>query len=161
MSSSGITRRSFVQGSGLLPVMSLLSAGVSAKPSPRVIDLSIGYRQVNFTGAVSTAVTVNNSLPAPVLRWREGDEVVIRVTNTLPVKSAIHWHGLILPSEMDGVPGLSFDGAPPGGSFVYRFSIRQSGTYWYHSHAGYQEQLGMYGAIIIDPAGQDPVSADR
>jgi len=161
MSSSGITRRSFVQGSGLLPLMSLLSAGVSAKPSPRVIDLSIGYRQVNFTGAVSTAVTVNNSLPAPVLRWREGDEVVIRVTNTLPVKSAIHWHGLILPSEMDGVPGLSFDGIPPGGSFVYRFSIRQSGTYWYHSHAGYQEQLGMYGAIIIDPAGQDPVSADR
>jgi CopA family copper-resistance protein len=90
-------------------------------------------------------------LPAPVLRWKEGTTVTLRVTNTLPVTSSIHWHGILLPAEMDGVPGLSFTGIAPGETFVYRFPVRQSGTYWYHSHSGFQEQTGLYGPIIIDP----------
>lgn len=115
-------------------------------------DLAIGYSQVNFTGKKRYATTVNQSLPAPVLRWREGSSVKINVTNHLPQLTSIHWHGIILPSNMDGVPGLSFDGIAPGETFTYEFPILQSGTYWYHSHSNFQEQTGLYGAIIIDPA---------
>ncbi len=122
-----------------------------------VFDLTIGATGVNFTGNPRVATTINGTVPAPVLRWREGDRVTLRVTNTLPVTSSIHWHGLILPSSQDGVPGISdgFNGIPPGETFTYQFDTVQSGTYWYHSHSGFQEQTGMYGAIIIDPAGPD------
>src|SRR5690606_30661357 len=108
-----------------------------------------------------TAVTVNGTLPAPVLRWREGERVTLRVNNHLAEDTSIHWHGLILPAKMDGMPCRSFDGIKPGGYYEYSFDLVQNGTYWYHSHSGFQEQLGHYGAIIIDPAGEDPIRADR
>lgn len=115
-------------------------------------DLTVADSPVNFTGTPCMATTINGSLPAPTLRWREGEAVTIRVTNRMNVPTSIHWHGIILPYQMDGVPGISFNGIAPGETFVYRFKVEQSGTYWYHSHSGFQEQTGMYGAIIIDPA---------
>lgn len=124
-------------------------------------ELTIDERAVNFTGKRRMATVINGSLPAPLLRMREGDDITIRVTNRLDVMSSIHWHGLILPSNMDGVPGLSFAGIEPGETYVYRFKAVQSGTYWYHSHSGHQEQTGMYGAIVIEPKEVDPVVYDR
>src|SRR5690606_3531814 len=114
-------------------------------------DLSIGETIANITGKKRRAVTVNGHLPAPILRLAEGDELVARVHNTLDEITSIHWHGLLVPSNMDGVPGLSFHGIAPGETFTYRFPLRQSGTYWYHGHSGFQEQLGLYGPLIIDP----------
>ena len=127
----------------------------------REFDLTIEETPVNFTGAPGMATTINGSIPGPILRWREGDTVTLRVTNRLPVSSSIHWHGIILPFKMDGVPGISYPGIAPGETFTYRFKVQQSGTFWYHSHTGFQEQTGMYGAIVIDPAGTDPIRADR
>ncbi len=124
-------------------------------------DLSIGYQTVNVTGKKRIATTVNGSLPAPILRWKEGETVTLRVKNNLAHDSSIHWHGMILPSHMDGVPGLSFAGIKPGEVYEYQFDIKQSGTYWYHSHSGFQEQTGVYGAIVIDPKENDPVAYDR
>jgi len=114
-------------------------------------DLSIGETPVNFSGARRTATTVNGSVPAPLLRWREGDTVTLRVTNHLGVDTSIHWHGILLPTGMDGVPGFSFDGIAPGETFEYRFELKQSGTYWYHSHSRFQEQTGLYGPIVVTP----------
>jgi len=124
-------------------------------------DLNIGYREVNFTGTPRQATVINGGLPGPVLRWKQGEEVVLNVSNGLAVDSSIHWHGIILPSGMDGVPGFSFAGIKPGDNFQYRFPILQSGTYWYHSHSGYQEQTGMYGAMVIDPIEPEPFAYDR
>jgi CopA family copper-resistance protein len=126
-------------------------------------NLTIGEQAVNFTGAPRIATTVNGSLPAPILRWREGDTITLRVTNLLPETSSIHWHGIILPSAMDGVPSIAtgFNGIRPGETFTYKFTVRQSGTYWYHSHSGFQEQTGLYGPIIIDPREPEPFSYDR
>src|SRR5690554_6422432 len=129
--------------------------------SGKVFDLTIDYKDVNFTGKKARATVVNQLLPAPLLRWQEGDTVTLRVKNNLDVVSSIHWHGIILPTEMDGVPGFSFDGIMPGETFEYQFTLQQSGTYWYHSHSGFQEQTGVYGPIIIDPAKPDPVKYDR
>ncbi len=124
-------------------------------------DLTIAETPVNFTGAPRMATTINGSIPAPTLRWREGDTVTLRVHNHLREDTSIHWHGILLPFQMDGVPGISFRGIAPGTTFTYRFKVVQTGTYWYHSHSGMQEQTGMYGAIIIDPAGSVPMRADR
>ncbi|MHB1216414.1 MAG: multicopper oxidase domain-containing protein [Thiobacillus sp.] len=124
-------------------------------------DLVIAETPVNFTGVPRMATTINGSIPAPTLRWREGDTVTIRVTNRLPVDTSIHWHGILLPFEMDGVPGISFKSIPPGETFTYRFKVEQTGTYWYHSHSGMQEQTGMYGAIVIEAAGGETIQADR
>jgi FtsP/CotA-like multicopper oxidase with cupredoxin domain len=125
-------------------------------------DLSIGDTPMNFTGSPRIAQTINGSIPGPVLRWREGDTVTLRVANRLHDEdTSIHWHGIILPAEMDGVPGLSFHGIRPGETFTYRFDVRQAGTYWYHSHSGFQEQLGVYGPLVIDPLGDDPIRSDR
>src|SRR5690554_2933697 len=129
--------------------------------SGKVFDLTIDYKDVNFTGKKARATVVNQLLPAPLLRWQEGDTVTLRVKNNLDVVSSIHWHGIILPTEMNGVPGFSFDGIMPGETFEYQFTLQQSGTYWYHSHSGFQEQTGVYGPIIIDPAKPDPVKYDR
>jgi len=107
------------------------------------------------------ATTVNGSLPGPTLYWQEGETVTIKVTNTLNVTSSIHWHGIILPTGMDGVPGLSFAGIAPGDTFTYRFKVQQSGTYWYHSHSGFQEQTGLYVAIVVLPKQADPITYDR
>ncbi|MEZ5320285.1 MAG: copper resistance system multicopper oxidase [Vicinamibacterales bacterium] len=125
-------------------------------------SLDIGEGLLDVTGSAARAVTVNGSLPAPTLRWREGDTVTLRVRNTLSHEPAsIHWHGILLPADMDGVPGLSFNGIHPGETYTYRFHVRQSGTYWYHSHSGFQEQRGLYGALVIEPAGSEPVAYDR
>lgn len=123
-------------------------------------DLEVAESKVNFTGAVRSATTINGSIPAPTLIWREGDIVTLRVTNRLSVPTSIHWHGMILPYEMDGVPGLSFSGIAPGETFTYRFRVQQSGTYWYHSHSGFQEMTGMYGAIIVEPKNGERIRAE-
>ncbi|MFS8980816.1 copper resistance system multicopper oxidase [Cupriavidus necator] len=125
-------------------------------------DLVIAESAVNFTGKPGVATTINGMLPGPTLRWREGDTVTIRVTNRLREPTSIHWHGIILPFQMDGVPGISFAGIAPGQTFTYRFKVSQTGSYWYHSHSGFQEMTGVYGGIVIDPAsGKDPIQADR
>jgi CopA family copper-resistance protein len=124
-------------------------------------NLTVEETPVNFTGRPRMATTINGTIPGPTLRWRLGDTVTLRVANRLAVDTSIHWHGILLPYQMDGVPGISFPGIRPGETFVYRFKVAQTGTYWYHSHSGMQEQTGMYGAIIIDPPGKDPIRADR
>jgi len=169
-----IPRRRFVQGliaGGVLASFpNLLNAassmaetvtGIVPELSGNVIDLIIGESPVNFTGVVRMATTINGSIPAPTLRLKEGEEVTIRVKNNLSVPSSIHWHGIILPYQMDGVPGISFKGIMPGETFVYKFKLQQSGTYWYHSHSGFQEMTGMYGALIIEPREKDIISADN
>jgi CopA family copper-resistance protein len=137
------------------------ASGTAKVLSGTEFDLTIAETLVNFTGTPRLATTINGSIPAPTLRWRLGDTVTLRVTNRLAEDTSIHWHGILLPYQMDGVPGISFNGIPPGGTFTYRFKVQQTGTYWYHSHSGMQEQTGMYGAIVIDPAGADPIRADR
>ena len=124
-------------------------------------DLRIGETPMNFTGSPKVAFTVNGSVPAPTLRWKEGDTVTLRVANTLNEDASIHWHGILLPANMDGVPGLSFHGIRPGETYVYRFKVRQGGTYWYHSHSGFQEQRGIYGPLVIEPLQPDPFKYDR
>lgn len=135
--------------------------GSAAVLSGREIDLVIAESLVNFTGKPRLATTINGSIPAPTLRLREGDEVTIRVTNRLRESTSIHWHGIILPFEMDGVPGISYSGIAPDETFIYRFRLQQSGTYWYHSHSGMQEITGMYGAIIVEPQNGESIQADR
>ena len=168
-----ISRRRFVAGVaaggaliGFGGLPSIVSAGSKQTLQTPILrgnqfDLNIGYHPVNFTGKNRIATTINGSLPAPILRWKEGEQVTLRVTNNLAHDSSIHWHGIILPTNMDGVPGLSFNGIKPGETFEYKFDVNQSGTFWYHSHSGFQEQTGMYGAIVIDPKDPDPVSFDR
>jgi CopA family copper-resistance protein len=167
------TRRRFVQGlaaggvlagaGAWLPRRAALAASVAdvATLHGPVIDLTIGAHEVNFTGATRTATLANGTLPGPILRWREGDDVTLRVRNALRVDTAIHWHGVLTPSNMDGVPGLSFRGIVPGDTYDYRFRARQSGTYWYHAHADFQEQTGVYGAIVIEPRAPEPFKYDR
>jgi len=123
--------------------------------------LTIGEAPMNVTGSPKVAQTINGSIPGPLLRWREGDTVTLRVANQLDDDTSIHWHGIVLPANMDGVPGLSFHGIRPQESYTYRFDVRQSGTYWYHSHSGFQEQRGVYGPLVIDPREPDPIAFDR
>jgi FtsP/CotA-like multicopper oxidase with cupredoxin domain len=125
------------------------------------IKLVIGHTAVSIEGKTAHAVTINGTVPGPLLRLKEGQRVRIAVTNTLDEDTSIHWHGLLVPPEMDGVPGVSFPGIPPGQTFIYEFPIIQSGTYWYHSHSGLQEAEGHYAPIVIEPAGADPVQSDR
>ena len=124
-------------------------------------DLTVGKFPVRINGRATQATGVNGSVPGPLLRFREGDEITLNVSNTLDVDTSIHWHGLLVPFQMDGVPGVSFPGIQPGETFRYEFAVPQNGTYWYHSHSGLQEQSGHYGPIIIDPKGTDPVAYNR
>jgi len=124
-------------------------------------QLEIGPTPINITGQPRIATAVNGQVPAPILRWREGDTVTLAVSNRLSVPSSIHWHGIRAPSPMDGVPGLSFNGIAPGETFIYRFPVHQSGTYWYHSHSGFQEQTGVDGPIVIVPKGGYAQAFDR
>jgi CopA family copper-resistance protein len=169
-----LSRRRFVQGValggaaaglGLLRpsnVWALTSPGHPTVLSGTDFALGIVEAPVNYTGKTRPAVTINGGIPGPILRWKEGSTVTLRVTNRLQhMPTSIHWHGIILPAGMDGVPGLSFDGIAPGETFTYRFQVRQSGTYWYHSHSGYQEQTGLYGPLVIEPAGPDRYPTDR
>ncbi|QZP19850.1 copper resistance system multicopper oxidase [Pseudomonas sp. DR208] len=169
---STTTRRTFVKGlaaGGLLsglglwrsPVWALTSPGQPTVLAGTEFDLFIDQMPVNLTGRNRTALTINGSLPGPLLRWREGDTVTVRVKNRLAEPTSIHWHGILLPSSMDGVPGLSFKGIEPGGVFVYQFTLKQHGTYWYHSHSGFQEQQGVYGPLVIDPREPEPFTYQR
>ena len=141
-----------------------VSSGITA-PLPTVsgndITLRIARQTMRIDGKVSRAIGINGTVPAPLVRLKEGQNARLTVVNDLDEDSSIHWHGLILPFQMDGVPGVSFPGIKPRSKFVYEFPVVQSGTYWYHSHSGLQEQLGHYGPIVIDPAGADPIGYDR
>jgi len=141
-----------------------VSPGITA-PIPTVSGAEIGLRIARQTmrvdGKVSRAIGINGTVPAPLIRLREGQNVRLSVVNDLDEDSSIHWHGLLLPFQMDGVPGVSFPGIKPRSTFVYEFPVMQSGTYWYHSHSGLQEQLGHHGPIVIDPKGDDPIGYDR
>ncbi|CAN5510777.1 copper resistance system multicopper oxidase [soil metagenome] len=125
------------------------------------ITLKIARQTMMIDGRPSRAIGINGTVPAPLIRLREGQNVRLNVLNDLDEDSSIHWHGLLVPMQFDGVPGISFPGIKPRSTFVYEFPIKQAGTYWYHSHSGMQEQLGHYGPIVIDPAGADPVAFDR
>ena len=164
------TRRRFLQGiaaGGVLAAVGGGARGATAALAPPLMlqgnefELVIGEAAANFTGRTSVATVVNGSVPAPLLRWREGDTVALRVRNELDEETSLHWHGILLPFDMDGVPGVSFHGIPPGETFTYRFDIRQSGTYWYHAHSGFQEQRGLYGPLIIEPRAAEPFTYDR
>ncbi len=170
------SRRKFVQGLALAGAFGALGlssryAWPSAADAARTqgmpvlsgtsFDLTIAQSPVNFTGSKRSAITVNGSLPAPVLRFREGERVTLRVRNALSTDTSIHWHGILLPANMDGVPGLSYDGIQPGETFVYQFDVKQSGTYWYHSHSRFQEQVGLYGPIIVEPVGGERFPTQR
>jgi FtsP/CotA-like multicopper oxidase with cupredoxin domain len=163
-----LSRRGFLAGAGAkLFVLGSSRNPSSAQSAPRAVlsgtqfDLQIGETHVNFTGRSRIGTVVNGQIPAPLLRWREGDTITLRVGNRLAMRSSIHWHGMIVPADMDGVPGISFDGIPSGGSYVYRFKVNQHGTYWYHSHSRFQEQTGLYGPIVIEPRGGERQHADR
>ena len=173
-----LSRRRFVQGlaaGGTVAGLGLWPNSSDALPllgngnvlSGTSFDLTIGETPMNFTGRTRAAITVNGSLPAPILRWREGTTVDLRVSNALPATSiygpdaSIHWHGILLPANMDGVPGMSFHGIRRGETYHYRFAVRQAGTYWYHSHSAFQEQVGLYGALVIDPVEPEPFAYDR
>ena len=162
---TGLAAGGLVAGLGLWRPSALASSGRTRAMNSLTdtdFDLSIGHSTMNFTGRTRPAITVNGSLPAPLLRWREGDTVTVRVANRMrDAYSSIHWHGILLPANMDGVPGLSFDGIAPGETYTYKFQLQQSGTYWYHSHSMFQEQAGLYGAIIVEPRAAAPYHYDR
>jgi CopA family copper-resistance protein len=161
-----IDRRTLMRGAlglgaaGLLPEWAMASEGPAAL-SGEEIKLTVGHTMATIDGRSGHAVTVNGTLPGPLIRLKEGQNVRLSVTNTLAEETSIHWHGLLVPFQMDGVPGVAFPGIKPGETFTYAFPVRQAGTYWWHSHSGLQEQIGHYGPIIIDPAGEDPIAYDR
>lgn len=174
----GIDRRTFMRwglataGMSLLPlharanegnvtVHNALAQSISASGAQSHYDLSIGQTTVNFSGKSATAITVNGTVPGPLLHFREGETVSIAVTNTLPQITSVHWHGLLLPNAQDGVPGITFPGIHQDETFHYQFTPRHNGTYWYHSHAILQEPAGFYGPIIIDAAQPEPFQYDR
>ncbi len=175
MKEQNVSRRDFLRysvavgamaGMGrLLPVYARESSGLSSAPESlaqqSTIDLLIDQQAINIGQHRAVTTVVNGSIPGPLIRLREGQETTLRVTNQLKEDSSIHWHGLIIPADMDGVPGLSFPGIKPQETFTYRIPVRQNGTYWYHSHSGLQEQTGVYGPLIIDAATPEPFRYDR
>ncbi|WP_320157866.1 copper resistance system multicopper oxidase [Psychrobacter nivimaris] len=187
MNKTMLNRRRFLTGSSTLLGASMLSTlpsiansalgkgqqnvAVNSDKSDHIVpiltgnefDLYVSKKLVTVNGKSSMATLINDSLPAPTLKMREGDTVTIRVHNQMNESTSIHWHGLLVPFEMDGVPGISFDGIPANSTFTYKFKLKQSGTYWYHSHSGFQEQTGMLGAIVIEPKGRErhPIEEDH
>ena len=171
-----ITRRDFIKtaGAGLflaglqcalpLPAWAFKgSSGVKQSIPKRRYDLSIGYSPIQIDGQEGKSTGINGTVPGPLLHLREGDDVVLNVTNQLmdTEHSSIHWHGILVPFEMDGVPGVNFSGIKPGETYKYRYRVRQAGTYWYHSHSRFQEQTGAYGPLIIDPVEGEPFKYNR
>ena len=147
----------------LLPpwARSAAAATTSQALSGDDIKLTIGHVPITVDGRQGHAVAINGTVPGPLIRLREGQTARITVTHTLDEDTSIHWHGLLVPSHMDGVPGLSFPGIKPGETFVYEFPVKQAGTYWYHSHSGVQELVGQYAPMIIEPAGDESAAFDR
>jgi CopA family copper-resistance protein len=172
---NAINRRQLLRGAAItagglvvanwLPAWAQTVSPGIVRPLPTLsgedITLEIARQTLVIDGHRSRAIGINGTVPAPLIRLREGQTVRLNVVNDLDEDSSIHWHGLLVPPEFDGVPGVSFPGIKPRSSFLYQFPIKQNGTYWYHSHSGLQEQLGHYGPIVIDPAGPDPVQYDR
>ncbi|HVF17611.1 MAG TPA: copper resistance system multicopper oxidase [Steroidobacteraceae bacterium] len=165
---SAVTRRRFIQGAaasafvlGTMRTTSFAQAPAQTVLHGPELRLSIGSTTVSFTGRSRPATVVNGQIPGPLLRLREGDTATLHVTNHLRARSSVHWHGLIVPADMDGVPGLSFDGIAPGETYSYRFKVNQHGTYWYHSHSRFQEQTGLYGPLVIEPRNGERFPADR
>ena len=171
---STLTRRSFLRNSatvagvsGLLGALPLPSWAMQVRGNEpdalagAFFNLRIGPTPVSIAGQIATALGINGSVPGPLLRFREGSTVTLDVHNELEEDTSIHWHGLLLPTNMDGVPGLSFAGIKPGQKYRYRYDVVQNGTYWYHSHSGLQEQSGVYGPLIIDAAEPEPFTYDR
>lgn len=163
-----LSRRSFLQaaGAGLFVLGAPRGEGWAQSQTQTVLagthfDLRIGEAPFNFTGNKRIGTVVNGQIPAPLLRWREGDTVTLRVSNRLATRSSIHWHGMILPADMDGVPGLSYEGIPSNGEYLYRFKVNQYGTYWYHAHSRFQEQTGLYGPIVIERRGGERFPTER
>ncbi len=173
-----VSRRRFIQATGAFGLVAGFErlAPAYARPASGVnlwsdasgvgavqkdVNLAIDHTPFGFAGRRAIATTINGSIPGPLLRFREGDTARIHVTNKLKEDTSIHWHGLLLPNAMDGVPGVTFPGIRPKEIFTYEFPLRQNGTYWYHSHSGMQEQLGHYGPLIIDPIGPEPFQYDR
>lgn len=156
-----LTRRSFVAGSLslALPLPSWSAARGDSIARNRW-QLAIGETDITLSGQRGRAQGVNGTVPGPLVRLKEGERVRLSVSNALREETSIHWHGMLLPYEMDGVPGLGFDGIRPGETFEYEFDVRQNGTYWYHSHSGLQEQTGVYGPLIVDAAGPEPYNYD-
>ncbi|SFV60231.1 Multicopper oxidase [hydrothermal vent metagenome] len=165
-------RRTFIKGTAAASLLGVTAINLEAETprkaqhSSRMLSgkeffLDIDYTTVNITGKKAVATAINGQIPGPTLVWQEGDTITLHVTNHLKKASSIHWHGIILPFQMDGVPGISYKGIAPGETFTYRFTVHQHGTYWYHSHSGYQEQTGMYGAIIVKPKKKEPFRYDR
>lgn len=174
-SPSALDRRTLLRGAGLvggalglsawLPAWAQpVSAGI-AQPLPQLsgeaIALRVAHETITVDGRPAKAIAMNGTVPAPLLRLREGQTVRIAVENALDEETSVHWHGLLVPFQMDGVPGVSFPGIKPRSTFTYEFALEQSGTYWYHSHSGLQEAMGHYGPIVIDPKGIDPIAYDR
>lgn len=171
-----ISRRRFIQATGALGVLAgfqklapayaqpsadLLLRAAATPSAQKGVSLVIDHTPFGFAGRRAIATTINGTIPGPLLRFREGDTAQIHVTNNLKEDTSIHWHGLLLPNAMDGVPGVTFAGIRPKQTFIYEFPLRQNGTYWYHSHSGMQEQLGHYGPLIIDPIEPEPFEYDR
>jgi len=175
-----LSRRQFVRGLGLtsvtVAVASYLPSSFAAEHMKQMLensnpdvpilqgnqfDITITEDIVNITGTPTKATLYNGSLSGPTLVWQEGDTVTIKVTNKLSVSSSLHWHGIILPFTMDGVPGFGYEGIAPGESYTYQFKVKQHGTYWYHSHSAYQEQTGLYGAIVILPKEKECLDYDK
>lgn len=176
MQPDSLSRRRFVLGLSAGTALMGVGLGVNAKPSSEMMrkilagpvtlkgskfDLTYSPTKINLTGNERIATAINGSVPAPTLRWKEGETVTLNVTNNMAEDTSIHWHGIILPPEQDGVPGISFAGIKPGTTHQYQFDVNQSGTYWYHSHSGFQEQTGAYGAIVIEPKEPPPYTYDR
>ena len=148
----------------LVPAYALTSASNAGSQTPlsgEIIDLTISEQLFRLDGRTAPAITINGTIPGPVIRLKEGQPATLRVTNRLEDSTSIHWHGLLIPPDMDGVPGVSFAGIEPGATFTYQFPVRQSGTYWCHSHSGGQELLGMYAPMIIDPIEPEPFRYER
>lgn len=167
-----ISRRKFLETTGYAAFFTALmgsfplpswaqSGDVKAVPTAKDFDLTIAEKVILVNRQEGLATAINGTVPGPLLRLREGDTVTLRVHNGLATDSSIHWHGILLPPGMDGVPNVSFPGIKPGESFAYKYKLVQSGTYWYHSHSGFQEQTGTYGPMIVEPAEPDPVRYDR
>ncbi len=150
---------------GLLPAYAREPTGLTTGPGTHApgepVDLILRWQHLDIGGRTGRVIAFNGMVPGPLVRLKEGEDVTIRVHNELDEDTSVHWHGIILPFDMDGVPGVSYTGIKAGETFTYHFPVRQSGTYWYHSHTGLQEQLGHYGPLIIDPAGPDPIEYDR
>jgi len=166
-----LSRRRILQGAGIgagalmlqpwLPAWAQpVSAGLSTL-SGEDIHLRVGRDTLDIDGKPARAVSINGTVPAPLLRLKQGEKLRLTVENTLDEETSLHWHGLLVPFQMDGVPGVSFPGIKPHSSFTYEFAIEQAGTYWYHSHSGLQELMGQYGPIVIDPAGAESAPYDR